>query len=258
VALLHTQVHDSPGSADHHPYAPSELARLAAAGYHYWALGHVHARRVLSRDPPVVYAGSLQGIGWGEPGAHGATLVDLSDRSAPRHELRPVAPVRWETLRVGGLEEAGSLDGVLRRVEEAWRDARGGERTTAGGTTAEWMVRVELEGPTPLWRELGTPEDRETLGRELAATLDALEVRVGADRVHPPVPLDERRRREDVLGLALRLLEEVRGGGADLPGVAPGELAGAPEPDAAARWIRRVLEDGDGELAARFLTGEEP
>jgi hypothetical protein len=168
-----------------------------------------------------------------------------------------VAPVRWETLRVGGLEEAGSLDGVLRRVEEAWRDARDGEDTAAGAAAPEWMVRVGLEGPTPLWRELGTPEDRETLGRELAAALDALEVRVGAERVHPPVPLDERRRREDVLGLALRLLEEVRGGGADLPGVGPGELAGAPEPDAAERWIRRVLDGGDGELAARFLSGEE-
>jgi DNA repair exonuclease SbcCD nuclease subunit len=257
VAVLHTQVHDAPGSADHHPYAPSELSRLAGAGYHYWALGHVHARRVLSRDPPVVYAGSLQGITWGEPGAHGATLVDLSDRTAPRLEFRPVAPVRWETLRVGGLGEAGSLDGVVRRVEAAWRDARAGENAAARGSAAAWMVRVRLEGPSPLWRELGTPEDRETLGRELAAALDALEVRVAADRVHAPIPLEERRRREDVLGLALRLLADVRESDAHLPRVETGELAGAPDPSTAERWMRRVLDGADGELAARFLAGEE-
>lgn len=253
VALLHTQVHASLGSEAHHAYAPSELSFLTRAGFDYWALGHVHVRQLLAEDPPVVYAGSLQGKSHADTGPRGATLVDLTDRAAAAVDFRPVAPVRWETLRVDGLEEADSLDALVRRTRAAWRRAR--EEDDASPAGVEWMIRVVLEGPAPLWRELRREEDRTLLAGELAGALDALEVTVRADRVHPVVPVEEHRERVDVLGESLRLLERVRRGEVTLQTLDPEELAGVPgdDPEATARWIRQLLDGVDGELAARFL-----
>lgn len=252
VALLHTQVHASRGSEAHHAYAPSELSRLVRSGYDYWALGHVHVRQVLSQDPPVVYAGSLQGKSHAETGPRGATLVDLTDRSAPLVAFRPLAPVRWETVRVDGLDDVESLDALVRLVAAAWRRRREEE----GEAPVDWMVRVVLDGPCPLWRELRRAGDREVVAREVAGTLDALEVTVRADRVHPVVPVEEHRRRVDVLGASLRLLERIRRGDAVLETLDAEELAGAPGQDrqSVERWVRGLLDGAEGELAARFLT----
>lgn len=258
VALLHTQVHASRGAEAHHAYAPSELSFLTRAGFDYWALGHVHVRQVLSPDPPVVYAGSLQGKSWADAGPRGATLVDLSDRDAPSLAFRPVASVRWETIRVTGLEDAASLDALVGRIERSWRSAR--EEEGEAQARVEWMIRVVLDGPTPLWRELRRREDRALLAREVAGALDALDVAVVADRVHPVVPLEEHRRRVDALGASLRLLERVRRGEAELDTLDPEDLAGVDgdDPEAVARWVRHLLEGADGELAARFLGREGP
>ncbi len=252
VALLHTQVHASPGAEAHHPYAPSEIGYLARSGYDYWALGHVHVGQILRDDPPVVYAGSLQGRTHAEQGPRGAYLVDLSDRGAPAVTFRPLAPIRWETLTVGGLEAADSLDRLERRIESAWSAA---PVRDAGRIGPEWMLRIVLEGPCPLWKELRAPEDRETLARELLDLLGVLDVVVLSDRVHPVVPVAEHRGRTDVLGEALRLIEQVRQGEARLGGVDRDALAGlaGDERRSVDAYVRRLLEGAEAELAARML-----
>ncbi|HKJ03683.1 MAG TPA: exonuclease SbcCD subunit D [Longimicrobiales bacterium] len=252
VALLHTQVHATPGSEAHHAYAPSELTFLTRAGFDYWALGHVHIRQLLSEDPPVVYPGSLQGRTHTDTGPRGAYLVDLTDRSAPSLSFRSMARVRWETLRVGGLHDADSLDRLERKVALAWRALRDREASPAA---TEWMVRVALEGPTPLWKELRREEDRELLAREVRELLGVLDVTVLADSVHPVVAVEEHRKRTDVLGEALRLLEAVRRGEERLPDLDAAALGGTPleDPRVVDRYVRQLLEGADGELAARLL-----
>jgi DNA repair exonuclease SbcCD nuclease subunit len=255
VALLHTQVHTSLGSEAHHAYAPSELTYLMRAGYDYWALGHVHVRQTLFDDPPVVYPGNLQGRTHADTGPKGCVLADLSDRDAPALSFRAIAPVRWETIRVHGLEEADTLDRLERRVVVAWRAAREQEPVTA---EMEWMIRVVLAGPCPLWRELRREEDRAALSEELVELLGALDVSVVHDAVHPVVAVEEHRGRPDVLGEALRLIEEIRRGQATLEGLDPGTLAGfTPEgQDAVDAYLRSLLQGVDGEVAARML-GED-
>ena len=254
VGLLHTQVHASLGAEAHHPYAPCELSYLLRAGYDYWALGHVHVRQALAHDPPVWYAGSLQGRTHADQGERGALLVDLSDRAAPLVSFRALAPVRWETLVVDRLDDVGTLDALERHVQVAWNAAR--ERDRSASDT-EWMVRVVLRGASPLWAELCRDEDREMLGGELRDMLGALDVVVAAGAVHPVVPLDEHRGRTDVLGEVLRLAEAVRRGRATLRGVDASSLAGAVSGDASA-YVRLLLEEADGELAARLLETTPP
>jgi len=256
VALLHTQVHASLGSDGHHPYAPSELSYLTRSGYDYWALGHVHVRQFLSEDPPVAYPGSLQGKTRSETGAHGALLVDLTDRDSPAIAFRPLAPVRWETVRVSNIEEADSLDLLERRVERAWQELRSADPQENG---TEWMVRVVLEGPCPLWREVCQSEDREALAGGLKDVLGALDVTIRADAVHPPIDLDEHRGRTDVLGEVLRLAQEARDGSTTLQ-IDASTLAGLTSADPAEvdAYVRGLLDGIDGELAARMLGLDGP
>ncbi len=69
IGLLHTSVD---GRSGHEPYAPCTLDGLRSKGYDYWALGHVHAREVLSEDPWIVFPGNMQGRHVRETGPKGA------------------------------------------------------------------------------------------------------------------------------------------------------------------------------------------
>jgi DNA repair exonuclease SbcCD nuclease subunit len=251
VALLHTQVHHSFGAHHHHAYAPSDLSYLLRAGYDYWALGHVHERQSLSDDPPVWYAGSLQGRTHAERGDRGALLVDLGDRDAPSVAFHPLASVRWETLVTDRLENVGSLDELLRHVQLTWEAER---RVDPGASGTAWMVRVVLSGPCGLWSELRSEEDRDHVAVELAELLGALEVAVIVDGMHPVVPIHEHAARIDVLGEALRLCAAVRRGDVSI-GIGAADLAGVPGDDPATvdRYVRELLDRADGELAARML-----
>jgi DNA repair exonuclease SbcCD nuclease subunit len=255
IGLLHTQVHASRGADQHGSYAPSDLAYLRRSGHDYWALGHVHVPQELSSDPPIWYSGSLQGRSHGEPGEHGALLVDLSDRGSPVVSFRQLAPIRWETLKVGDLEAVQSFDALTGHVSTIWREARSSD---PGLPATEWMVRVVFEGPCALWAELQREEDVDTLSVELRDVLGVMDIVVQTAGVHPVIPLEEHRARTDVLAEALRLIDEVREGRAELPQVSADDLAGAPgtTPEAVQAYVRALLEGMDGELAARMLEGE--
>ncbi len=109
VGLLHTSADGRPG---HEPYAPCRVERLAAHGYDYWALGHVHEREVLHADPPIVFAGCLQGRHVRETGPKGATVVTFGADGRPELEPRVLDHVRWAAcvLDAGGLDD---VDAVL-------------------------------------------------------------------------------------------------------------------------------------------------
>ena len=76
IGLLHTSL---AGTSDHDAYAPCTLEELTSRGYDYWALGHIHRRAVLSRDPYVVFPGNLQGRHARESGAKGCYVVEVDD-----------------------------------------------------------------------------------------------------------------------------------------------------------------------------------
>jgi hypothetical protein len=250
VALLHARVVGSRDEEAHEPYAPVELATLQRAGYHYWALGHVHVRQELSRAPAVHYPGNLQGRTHMESGAKGGLLVELDPDGRADVAFRPFAPVRWETLELAGLDGVATLDGLVGAVRRRWDDAR----TADPSPGTEWMVRVVLRGGAPLWSELADPDNIETLARELAEHLGALEVEVRADGLHAVVDASEHQGRADVLGVALRRLAGL-GAGDTLPAGLVTELAGlqhAGSPPAEA-YVRGLLDDARGELAARML-----
>lgn len=75
IGLLHANVGSDTG---HEPYAPCTVDDLRQSGVHYWALGHVHTRSLLSRrDPIAAYPGNPQGRHVNETRPRGVYLVDV-------------------------------------------------------------------------------------------------------------------------------------------------------------------------------------
>ncbi len=253
VALLHALVTGSSRRDDlHGAYAPCRLDALKSAGFHYWALGHVHGRVELASSPPIRYPGNLQGRDPRETGPKGGLLVDLSDPGRPDVEFREFAPVRWEKATLDGLESAADLDSLARLAATEWR-ATAADRTD-GPADSETVVRLELLGPSPLWRRLHEADEVETLEDELAARLDVLAVEIDAKRVRPPVRCEDHVERRDVLGAALSLIRSVRDGSRTLD-VHQADLAGfdARRDASPAAYARRLLAGGGEELIVRMV-----
>ena len=96
IGLLHTAC----GSTAHENYAPCSPADLVRLGYDYWALGHVHERRVVDRRPWIVFPGNIQGRHINEPGDKGASLVTVVDGKVAAVEHRSLDVLRWRRLDV--------------------------------------------------------------------------------------------------------------------------------------------------------------
>ena len=97
IGMLHTAIS---GKEGHAPYAPCTIEGLVSKGYDYWALGHVHKREVLKKNPMIVFPGNIQGRHIRETGAKGCLLVTVSDNGTTRSEFMALDVVRWFTLPV--------------------------------------------------------------------------------------------------------------------------------------------------------------
>jgi DNA repair exonuclease SbcCD nuclease subunit len=150
VGLLHTSADGRPG---HEPYAPCRPERLAQRGYEYWALGHIHQREVLVADPPIVFAGCLQGRHFREAGPKGATVVHLDEGGAVQLDERTLDEVRWAVCEV---DAAGAVDEneVYARMSDQLRRiaTECGDRMLA--------VRVKVAGATEAHTTLVRDPDR--------------------------------------------------------------------------------------------------
>jgi len=178
VGVLHTCLDGRPG---HEPYAPCRPDALAARGYDYWALGHVHVRDEFRRDSTwIVFPGNIQGRHARETGAKGATLVEYAGEQITAVEHRDLDSVRWSRLTVD-VSEAVSVDDVLAAVGEA---VTGADVEGAGRLAA---VRVELIGHTRAAASLA--RTRESWEAQLRADLAGASGRVWLEKVESRVAL---------------------------------------------------------------------
>ena len=144
IGLLHTA---ADGKYGHAPYAPCTVADLAAKEYDYWALGHVHTRRILSEKPWIVFPGNLQGRHANETGIKGATLITVDDRSVVSVEHIPLDVVRWAQVSVE-LSDCADYEAGCHRIREQLTEV--GSKCE-GRTLA---VRLNLTGKTNVHRRL--------------------------------------------------------------------------------------------------------
>ena len=119
IGLMHCAVGEDPDQA---AYAPCSETDLRRPGIAYWALGHVHRRRVvLEKDPLAIYAGCPQGLRWSQTGAKGVYVVDIDRAGQPRAAFSATDHVRLEVLEVdiAQIESASQLLDEISEVLQA-------------------------------------------------------------------------------------------------------------------------------------------
>ena len=107
IGMLHTAL---TGAEGHAPYAPCTLGTLHSKGYDVWALGHVHARKVHSAEPLILFPGNTQGRHARETGPKGCTLVSVEDRRVASFEYKDLHVVRWEVIPVDASGQSAVVD----------------------------------------------------------------------------------------------------------------------------------------------------
>lgn len=256
IGMLHTSLTGRPG---HDTYAPTNLATLVAKGYDYWALGHVHAREVVSEQPRIVFPGNLQGRYANETGAKGCELVTVE---AGRIEAEFVAldVVRWSqvTVPLDGVERLDALGEVLRTALEP---------VFHGATDRLHAVRVTLSGSTELHRiEANQPGTLTAAVQAAAQDVADAEIWVEQVRLELSTPLDRAQiaQRQDAVGELLRLVDAIARDDVELGLWANkelGELMGAMPPEVVAgdvprlddlAGLRNLLLDAEATVLARL------
>jgi exonuclease SbcD len=188
------------------------LSNVAHPAFDYIALGHIHKHQVLSQSPPVVYAGSLERLDFGEAeDEKGFYLVEIEEgeaagKRAVSFDFHPVAGRRF--LTVNATIEAGDVEPtatVLRAIAERADEVK------------DAVVRLNISLPSEVEGELRDGDIRSALGEAHYFTIAkdikrGARVRVGGMAAEEIGPLDALKTylesREDVSPERIRLLLE--------------------------------------------------
>lgn len=202
IGVLHCSV--SGASEGHEPYAPCSIDDLVASGMDYWALGHVHAPRILKeKDPLVVYPGCPQGRQINESGPHGVFVVDV-DSSGNLHPREvPVDRYRWERIEV---ETSGcrTLEEVLSVVATAC------ERASADDADKGHIFRINLVGKGPVHTELANQDDFAGLVDEIRGSVGlGVAIESVTDHTGPDRDIDALAAEDTLVGYFVRQSKEI-------------------------------------------------
>ena len=134
------------------------LSSVANPAFDYIALGHIHRHQALSENPPVVYAGSLARLDFGdEADEKGFYLVDIEPGKAGGQrpvsfEFHPLAGRRFLTIEVSleaeDIDPTATVLQAITKQEEKLKEA---------------IVRLNITVPSSLEGQLRDGEIREAL-----------------------------------------------------------------------------------------------
>ena len=150
IGMLHTSLD---GREGHDVYAPCTLSGLVSKGYDYWALGHVHRREEVCREPWVVFPGNLQGRHAREIGAKGCTVVTVDQGRVRAVVHRDLDVARWVRCEV---DATGAREGH----EVVERTAVALESEVARNPGVAIAARVVVSGTCPAAGALAKDPER--------------------------------------------------------------------------------------------------
>jgi exonuclease SbcD len=134
------------------------LSNIALPAFDYIALGHIHKQQVLSESPPVVYAGSLERVDFGEENDEkGFYVVDIlpngkDNKRQVSFEFHPVNARRFLTVSVNiDTDNTDPTSVVLAAIAGQAEKAR------------DAIVRLNISLPSSLEGQLRNNEIREAL-----------------------------------------------------------------------------------------------
>jgi DNA repair exonuclease SbcCD nuclease subunit len=184
IGLLHTSLTGRPG---HENYAPCTLSDLAARGYEYWALGHVHRFEIAGHEPMVVFPGCIQGRHIRETGPKGCVLVTVREGLPPETVFHPLDVIRWESIDVdltgtAGPEEA--LDILKDRLEALVVENDPVPLIVRATFTGKTAIHARMAGDPEYWRQAVRASALSAFGERVWME----KIRIETQPVQPPGP----------------------------------------------------------------------
>ncbi len=216
IAMLHCTVGQQTG---HYPYAPCSLADLTDPSRHqvdYWALGHVHTKKILSKGPLVVYPGVLQGRSFREQGEKGVFLVRVSGDMSTDVTFTPMDDPRWHEIEI----DVSAISSVAQLMDDIWTKI---QALRQGVGQRGLVLRVLIKGRSELARSLSSLDTIPDMLDELRDGLSGLEPLVWLESIRnlstSPVDIEARKKSPDLIGMVLKEAEAIK--------VSPESLEGA-------------------------------
>jgi DNA repair exonuclease SbcCD nuclease subunit len=204
IGLLHTAL---TGRDGHEKYAPCTVEQLAAHGYDYWALGHVHAREIVHEQPWIVFPGNLQGRHVNEPGEKGFSIVTVENGEVASVEHHPVDVLRWCRVEVdaaGATTQVVLLDKVQEEIIKAIDQTEGRFLAARVRVRGRCEIHPSLVADPEAWRS-------EIRAAALAAAGDNVWIEAIETETDPVVELASIGDLDDAFGELLRGLDALLG-----------------------------------------------
>jgi DNA repair exonuclease SbcCD nuclease subunit len=199
LGVLHCETGGSEG-----PYAPVQRSALARTPVTAWLLGHVHAPNAHREAGQLqLYPGSLQPLDPGEPGLHGAWVVEVAGDAVTAESL-PLASLRYDeaSVDVSALETPEDVeDAVIRTVRDGIADA-----SDRGPHLTHVAYRIVIEGRTDRHREIRATVDEMVSSLrpefdQVTGSIEAVDL-----QTRPDHDLEALARSDDPAGVLARLL----------------------------------------------------
>lgn len=210
LAMVHGDL-DAPASR----YAPLSSAAMRALPADLWLIGHIHTPAYHERPggAPILYPGSPQALDPGEPGAHGAWLVEMSPGGTVSARLLPLSTARYDVVDV---DTEGVTDGeeMRTRAAEAVQAHLASVVSEGCGPLRHLSCRVRVRGRTALHRDaaalLAESRELEILLGDVTARVHGVEI-----ATRPAYDLDDLARGSDAPAVLARLVRAIDAGAVD-------------------------------------------
>ena len=163
IGMLHGSI---AGDNTHDVYAPFTKQALLEKRYDYWALGHIHKRQQLQKEPPIVYPGNVQGRHRNESGVKGCYDVELAEGQATL-QFVPTSVLVFDELTIdcSEIQHANEWLAVCQQLandkaEQVGpcilhvRNVRMSQQSTSlfsGSTRKEWLDVLRESAHSAVW-----------------------------------------------------------------------------------------------------------
>jgi len=205
IGVLHCNVGGDPS---HDNYAPCMVEDLLRCRMDYWALGHIHTRKVLNKfNPCIVYPGNTQGRSVRELGERGCYLVRVGATGSITTEFMATDTVRWFSEEVN-ISDLNTIDDLLDALDKVCKDVRASAKGRASVLRLLLIGRGDLHAKLrhiDTERDLAFPLREKETERTDFVWVESIQV-----ATRPTIDIVQRRAVKDFIGDFLRSAESMR------------------------------------------------